>query len=140
MIIRQELKHTTHPMWQTISATAATYFIKTNSPIIAISTSSTITTTTTLQQHQYEQILQLDNRSYQPAQNISEAPLLQFSAFAFNESPIQLGLENLDIDNFDHDMLWKDVDSVMNDFGFHTMVCVVDRKKRSGFFLVQICT
>lgn len=73
-----------------------------------------------LQQHQYEQILQLDNRSYQPAQNISEAPLLQFSAFAFNESPIQLGLENLDIDNFDHDMLWKDVDSVMNDFGFHT--------------------
>ena len=48
-----------------------------------------------LQQHQYEQILQLDNRSYQPAQNISEAPLLQFSAFAFNESPIQLGLENL---------------------------------------------
>ncbi|KAF6060511.1 hypothetical protein FOB64_006709 [Candida albicans] len=73
-----------------------------------------------LQQHQYEQILQSDNRSYQPAQNISEAPLSQFSAFAFNESPIQLGLENLDIDNFDHDMLWKDVDSVMNDFGFHT--------------------
>ena len=48
MIVRQELKHTTHPMGQTISATAATYFIKTNSPIVAISTSSTITTTTTI--------------------------------------------------------------------------------------------
>lgn len=66
-----------------------------------------------------QQPQQLDNRSYQSAQNASEVPLLQFSAFAFNESPIQLGLENLDIDNFDHDMLWKDVDSVMNDFGFH---------------------
>ncbi|KAK6457955.1 uncharacterized protein RJT20DRAFT_125838 [Scheffersomyces xylosifermentans] len=40
----------------------------------------------------------------------------------FNESPIQVGLENLEMDNFDmsSDLLWKDVDSVMNDFGFHT--------------------
>ncbi|KAG2734284.1 hypothetical protein G9P44_002290 [Scheffersomyces stipitis] len=40
----------------------------------------------------------------------------------FNESPIQMGLENLEMDNFDmnSDLLWKDVDSVMNDFGFHT--------------------
>ena len=120
MIIRQELKHTTHPMGkqylqqlphisskQTVQSSQYQHHQQQQQP-------------QQLQQHQYEQILQLDNRSYQPAQNISEAPLLQFSAFAFNESPIQLGLENLDIDNFDHDMLWKDVDSVMNDFGFHT--------------------
>lgn len=39
-----------------------------------------------------------------------------------NESPIQGGLENLEIDHLDinTDLLWKDVDSVMNDFGFHT--------------------
>lgn len=39
-----------------------------------------------------------------------------------NDSPIQGGLENLEIDHLDinTDLLWKDVDSVMNDFGFHT--------------------
>lgn len=36
-----------------------------------------------------------------------------------NESPVQGGLENLELDTFDSDLLWKDVDSVMNDFGFH---------------------
>lgn len=37
-----------------------------------------------------------------------------------NESP-QRGLENLEMDILDinSDVLWKDVDSVMNDFGFH---------------------
>jgi transcriptional regulatory protein LEU3 len=38
-----------------------------------------------------------------------------------NESPLQ-GLENLEMSELDisGDLLWKDVDSVMNDFGFHT--------------------
>lgn len=38
-----------------------------------------------------------------------------------DESPIQGGLENLEFDGIDinSDLLWKDVDSVMNDFGFH---------------------
>ncbi|KAK6460381.1 hypothetical protein DFJ63DRAFT_321091 [Scheffersomyces coipomensis] len=54
------------------------------------------------------------NNNFNNAQNVTEA--------IFNESPIQAGLENLEMDNFDMntDMLWKDVDSVMNDFGFHT--------------------
>lgn len=45
-----------------------------------------------------------------------------FTDMVLNESPIQGGLENLEMDNFDinSDLLWKDVDSVMNDFGFHT--------------------
>ncbi|KAI5964337.1 LEU3 [Candida pseudojiufengensis] len=42
------------------------------------------------------------------------------SNFSFNESPAgQSGIESLDLDKFDSDMLWRDVDSVMNDFGFH---------------------
>lgn len=52
---------------------------------------------------------------------------MEFSKEVFNNSPEQRGLENknmdgLDIDTFDvnSDLLWKDVDSVMNDFGFHT--------------------
>lgn len=38
------------------------------------------------------------------------------------ESPVQSNLESLEIDSIDmnSDLLWKDVDSVMNDFGFHT--------------------
>lgn len=37
-------------------------------------------------------------------------------------SPSNKGIDNLDIDSFyfHNDLLWKDVDSVMNDFGFHT--------------------
>lgn len=49
------------------------------------------------------------NTSYQQPQSTS----------TFNDSPLQLGLESLDLDRFDGDMLWRDVDSVMNDFGFH---------------------
>ncbi|EGW32143.1 uncharacterized protein SPAPADRAFT_152650 [Spathaspora passalidarum NRRL Y-27907] len=64
------------------------------------------------QQQQQQQQQQQYVQDYQPQQ--------QFSDMVFNESPIQLGLENLEMDTFDHDMLWKDVDSVMNDFGFPT--------------------
>ncbi|KAG7664787.1 LEU3 [[Candida] subhashii] len=56
----------------------------------------------------------------QPHQQ-ENAPNQPFNQMVFNDSPIQLGLENLDMDSFDHDMLWKDVDSVMNDFGFHAL-------------------
>lgn len=49
------------------------------------------------------------NTSYQQPQSTS----------TYNDSPLQLGLESLDLDRFDSDMLWRDVDSVMNDFGFH---------------------
>lgn len=46
----------------------------------------------------------------------------QLDEFMMDESPVQAGLENLEMYNFDmnSDLLWKDVDSVMNDFGFHT--------------------
>lgn len=39
----------------------------------------------------------------------------------YNESPSH-GVDNLELDIFDmnNDSLWKDVDSLMNDFGFHT--------------------
>ena len=37
----------------------------------------------------------------------------------FNDSPVQIGLENLDMENLDNDVLWKDVGDLMNDFGFH---------------------
>lgn len=40
------------------------------------------------------------------------------SEVVLNESPVQ-SLENLEMDSLDTDLLWKDVDSVMNDFGFH---------------------
>ncbi|CAK7907454.1 regulatory protein Leu3p [[Candida] anglica] len=47
---------------------------------------------------------------------------LTLSEMVMNESPLQGGLENLDMNgiDFSSDLLWKDVDSVMNDFGFHT--------------------
>ncbi|CCE83601.1 Piso0_004184 [Millerozyma farinosa CBS 7064] len=40
----------------------------------------------------------------------------------FNDSTIQKNLDNIEINSLDlnSDILWKDVDSVMNDFGFHT--------------------
>lgn len=40
----------------------------------------------------------------------------------YNESPSQGVVHNLELDIFDtnNDSLWKDVDSLMNDFGFHT--------------------
>lgn len=42
--------------------------------------------------------------------------------FDYNESPSQAVDNNLELDIFDmnNDSLWKDVDSLMNDFGFHT--------------------
>lgn len=47
---------------------------------------------------------------------------MSLTDMVLNESPIQGGLENLEMDHLDinSDLLWKDVDSVMNDFGFHT--------------------
>ncbi|EDK45755.1 conserved hypothetical protein [Lodderomyces elongisporus NRRL YB-4239] len=48
--------------------------------------------------------------------------LYTVSNTSYYESPAQLaqlGYESLDLDGFDTDLLWKDVDSVMNDFGFH---------------------
>lgn len=46
---------------------------------------------------------------------------LSLNQMVLHESPLQGGLENLEFDNIDinSDLLWKDVDSVMNDFGFH---------------------
>lgn len=38
---------------------------------------------------------------------------------SFDESPSQ-GVGNLDVFDVNSDLLWKDVDSLMNDFGFHT--------------------
>ncbi|KAI5963354.1 LEU3 [Candida theae] len=49
------------------------------------------------------------NTTYQQPQSTS----------TYYDSPLQSGLESLDLDRFDSDMLWRDVDSVMNDFGFH---------------------
>lgn len=48
--------------------------------------------------------------------------MMMMPEMILNESPVQSSLENLEIDNIDmnSDLLWKDVDSVMNDFGFHT--------------------
>ncbi|EGV64761.1 Regulatory protein leu3 [Yamadazyma tenuis] len=45
----------------------------------------------------------------------------ELAHMVLNESPLQGGLENLEMDVLDinSDLLWKDVDSVMNDFGFH---------------------
>lgn len=45
-----------------------------------------------------------------------------FNQMVLNDSPYQGALDNLEIDNMEisSDLLWKDVDSVMNDFGFHT--------------------
>lgn len=39
----------------------------------------------------------------------------------WGELPLNSGLEHIELDNFDlnGDLLWKDVDSVMNDFGFN---------------------
>ena len=47
-------------------------------------------------------------------------PLQNVHTSHLDESP--LGLENLELADFDvnNDMLWKDLDLVMNDFGFHT--------------------
>ncbi|KAG5420306.1 LEU3 [Candida metapsilosis] len=60
-----------------------------------------------LQSHEYPPIA--SNAPYQQPQSTS----------TYNDSPLQSGLESLDLDRFDSDMLWRDVDSVMNDFGFH---------------------
>lgn len=51
--------------------------------------------------------------------NMSNATLTEM---VLNESPLQGGLEGLEFNGMDisTDLLWKDVDSVMNDFGFHT--------------------
>ncbi|KAL6451696.1 LEU3 Regulatory protein LEU3 [Candida maltosa Xu316] len=74
------------------------------------------------QQQRYQPSHTLPSQQYDPqqfAKPATEHPMPQFPTLSFNDSPIQLGLENLDMDSFDHDMLWKDVDDVMNDFGFH---------------------
>ncbi|RCK63347.1 Regulatory protein LEU3 [Candida viswanathii] len=52
-------------------------------------------------------------------QSASDTQVQQHSGVMFNDSPIQVGLENLDMENFDSDVIWKDVGDLMNDFGFH---------------------
>ncbi|CAK9441642.1 uncharacterized protein LODBEIA_P55100 [Lodderomyces beijingensis] len=42
-----------------------------------------------------------------------------YSNQSFNDSPAQSGYESLDLDGFDSELLWRDVDSVMHEFGFH---------------------
>lgn len=67
----------------------------------------------------------------QAVQRVSARPIVNHNAadtyiqqqqqpnVIFNDSPIQIGLENLDMENLDNDVLWKDVGDLMNDFGFH---------------------
>ncbi|KAI5956331.1 LEU3 [Candida jiufengensis] len=77
------------------------------------------------QQHQQHQLAAQQQFEYNPMQQ--QQPQQQqhqhqstSSNFSFNESPAgQSGLESLDLDRFDGELLWRDVDSVMNDFGFH---------------------
>lgn len=61
-------------------------------------------------------------QSTKPIPTPSQQGPRQLDEFMMDESPVQVGLENLEMYNFDmnSDLLWKDVDSVMNDFGFHT--------------------
>ncbi|CUM64642.1 uncharacterized protein PRCAT00002251001 [Priceomyces carsonii] len=82
-------------------------------------------------QHQQQQVpqarhlQQLQMESSQPQEtqvrNATGRTAANISSIALNDS-IPGGLDNLELDMFDvnSDLIWKDVDSVMNEFGFHT--------------------